>query len=80
MPLYPKIFKKLSLYVVTSWVIVQVFPPISAPLGLPKESVTALRIMLLLGFLANVYLVWRYDLVKHEPRKVKVNKKGQEIS
>lgn len=74
-----EVFKKLSLYVVTSWVIIQVFATIWEPLGLPKASVTILLIILLLGFPINVYLVWRLDLAKQEPRTLKINKKGQEI-
>ena len=74
-----EVFKKLSLYVVTSWVIIQVFATIWEPLGLPKESVTVLLIILLLGFPINVYLVWRFDLVKQEPQTLKINKKGQEV-
>jgi len=74
-----EVFKKLSLYVVTSWVIIQVFATIWEPLGLPKESVTVLLIILLLGFPINVYLVWRFDLAKQEPRTLKINKKGQEV-
>lgn len=73
------VFKKLSLYVVTSWVIIQVFATIWEPIGLPKESVTILLIILLLGFPINVYLVWRFDLVKQEPRILKINKKGEEV-
>ena len=73
------VFKKLSLYVVTSWVIIQVFATIWEPIGLPKESVTVLLIILLLGFPINVYLVWRFDLVNQEPRTLKINKKGEEV-
>ena len=73
------VFKKLSLYVVTSWVIIQVFATIWEPIGLPKESVTILLIILLLGFPINVYLVWRFDLMKQEPRTLKINKKGEEV-
>ena len=73
------VFKKLSLYVVTSWVIIQVFATIWEPIGLPKESVTILLIILLLGFPINVYLVWRFDLVKQEIRTLKVDKKGQRM-
>lgn len=74
-----EVFKKLSLYVVTSWVIVQVFATIWEPLGLPKESVTFLLIILLLGFPVNVYLVWRFDLAKKETPNLKTGKDGQEI-
>lgn len=74
-----EVFKKLSLYVVTSWIIVQVYATIWEPLGLPKESVTILLIILLLGFPINVYLVWRFDLAKREESKVKTGKDGKEI-
>jgi hypothetical protein len=74
-----EVFKKLSLYVVTSWVIIQVFATIWEPLGLPKASVTILLILLLLGFPINVYLVWRFDLVLHEKAKPKINKHGEEV-
>lgn len=73
------VFKKLSIYVVTSWVIIQVFSTIWEPLGLPKASVSILLIILLLGFPVNVYLVWRFDLTKHESPKLKINKKGKEV-
>ena len=74
-----EVFKKLSLYVVTSWVIIQVFSTIWEPIGLPKESVTILLIILLLGFPVNVYLVWRFDLLKQEFPKLKINKQGREV-
>lgn len=74
-----EVFKKLSLYVVTSWVIIQVFATIWEPLGLPKESVSILLITLLVGFPVNVYLVWRLHLVKHEKVIPKLNKRGKEV-
>lgn len=74
-----EVFKKLSLYVVTSWVIIQVFATVWEPLGLPKESVTILLIILLLGFPVNVYLVWRFDLAKQENPKSKTDSNGQPI-
>jgi len=74
-----EVFKKLSLYVVTSWVIIQVFATIWEPLGLPKASVTILLILLLIGFPINVYLVWRFDLVKHEEARPKISKQGKVV-
>ncbi len=71
-----EVFKKLSLYVVTSWVLIQVLATTWEALGLPKESVTILLLLLLVGFPVNVYLVWRYDLVKQEPLKEKIDKEG----
>ncbi len=71
-----EVFKKLSLYVVTSWVILQVFSTTWEPLGLPKDSVTFLLIILMIGFPINVFLVWKYDLVKQESPKLKLDKDG----
>jgi len=71
-----EVFKKLSLYVVTSWVLIQVLATTWEALGLPKESVTILLLILLVGFPINFYLVWRYDLVYHESRKEKLDKEG----
>jgi len=71
-----EVFKKLSLYVVTSWVLIQVLATTWEALGLPKESVTILLLLLLVGFPINVYLVWRYDLVNQELPKEKFDKEG----
>ena len=71
-----QVVKKLSLYVVTSWLLIQVLGSVSDPLGLPKESVTILLIILFLGFPINMYLVWRYTLKPLEVRKPKKNKEG----
>ena len=73
-----EVFKKLSLYIVTSWVIIQVLATTWEPLGLPKESVTVLLIILLVGFPINVYLVWRYHLLQQEPEQKKFEKDGVE--
>ncbi len=75
-----EVFKKLSLYVVTSWVLIQVLATTWEALGLPKESVTILLLLLLIGFPINVYLVWRYDLVNHESPKVKIDKEGVPVT
>lgn len=60
------VFKKLSIYIVSSWVIIQVLAITWQPLGLPKESITILIIVLLMGFPINVYLVWKYHLLSFE--------------
>ena len=74
-----EVFKKLSLYIVTSWLLIQVLDTTWEALGLPKESVTILLIILLAGFPVNVYLVWRFDLAKQESPKIKIDKDGLEI-
>ena len=74
-----QVFNKLSLYVVTSWLLIQVLGSISEPLGLPNESVTVLLILLFIGFPINMFLVWQYRLKALEVRKPKKNKEGVPI-
>ena len=57
-----EVFKNLSIYVVSSWVLIQVFSEIWEPFGLPKISMTYLLLVLLIGFPFYVYLLWRYRL------------------
>ncbi|WOD43822.1 TPR end-of-group domain-containing protein [Hwangdonia lutea] len=60
------VFKMLSIYIVSSWVILQVLALIASPLGLPEKSVTYLIVILLLGFPIYIYYVWKFRLLKHE--------------
>ena len=71
-----QVVNKLSLYVVTSWLLIQVLGSVSEPLGLPKESVTILLIVLFIGFPINMFLVWQYRLKALEVRKPKKTKEG----
>lgn len=57
-----KVFKNLSIYVVSSWVLIQVFAILWEPFGLPKISMTYLLLILLIGFPIYVYLLWKYRL------------------
>ena len=61
-----EVFKMLSIYIVSSWVILQVLALISEPIGAPKKSVTYLIIILLIGFPIYVYYIWKFKLLKHE--------------
>ncbi len=56
------VFKHLSIYVVSGWVLIQVFSEIREPFGLPKISMTYLLLVLIAGFPFYVYLIWRYRL------------------
>lgn len=56
------VFKNLSIYIVSSWVLLQVFALISEPLGFPKISLTYLLLILIIGFPIYVYLIWRYRI------------------
>ncbi|NNK12596.1 MAG: tetratricopeptide repeat protein [Flavobacteriaceae bacterium] len=61
-----EVFKNLSIYVVSSWVLIQVFSEIWEPFGLPKISMTYLLLVLIAGFPFYIYLIWRYRLKKPE--------------
>ncbi|WP_373019252.1 hypothetical protein, partial [Muriicola sp.] len=45
-----EVFKNLSIYIVSSWVLIQVFSEIYEPIGLPKISMTYLLLALLISF------------------------------
>lgn len=58
-----QVFKKLSIYVVTSWVIIQVLAVFYEPLGMPKSSIAICIILLLLGFPIYVFYIWKTSLI-----------------
>ncbi|MCE2612502.1 tetratricopeptide repeat protein [Flavobacteriaceae bacterium D16] len=57
-----EVFKNLSIYIVSSWVLIQVFSVIWEPFGLPKSSMTYLLLILLIGFPFYIYVLWRFRL------------------
>ncbi|MFK5957485.1 MAG: hypothetical protein QM495_01305 [Lutibacter sp.] len=71
-----EVFKKLSIYIVSSWVLIQVLAVTWEPLGFSKKSVTYLLIILLIGFPINIFLVWRYHLVYLDYKKKKLDDVG----
>jgi tetratricopeptide (TPR) repeat protein len=56
----------LSIYIVSSWLILQVLAVIAEPLGLPQKSVTYLILILLIGFPIYIYYIWKFRLLKYE--------------
>lgn len=68
-----EVFKKLSIYVVTSWVLLQVADVLIDPLGLPDDSISILIVILIIGFPLNVFLVWKFHLAPMEHRKMKLD-------
>ena len=54
-----EVFKKLSLYIVFSWVLIQVISVIWEPMGLSKDAMTYSLILLLAGFPTYIFYVWR---------------------
>jgi Flp pilus assembly protein TadD len=63
-----EVFKNLSIYIVSCWVLIQVFSTIWEPFGLPKISMTYLLLVLIAGFPFYIYLLWRYRLKPMESK------------
>ncbi|MGM5470991.1 TPR end-of-group domain-containing protein [Flavobacteriaceae bacterium LMO-SS05] len=57
-----EVFKMLSIYVVSSWVVLQVLALIAEPLNFPEKSVTYLILFLIIGFPIYVYYIWKFHL------------------
>ncbi len=63
------VFKMLSIYLVSSWVILQVLALIAEPLNFPEKSVTYLILILIIGFPIHMYYIWKFRLRKLEKRQ-----------
>jgi len=57
-----EVFKMLSIYVVSAWVVLQVLAITWQPLGLPQKSVTFLIVILLLCFPIYIFLLWKFKV------------------
>lgn len=58
-----EVFKLLSIYVVSSWVLLQVLSITWLALGFPQKSVTFLIIILLICFPIYIFLIWKFRLL-----------------
>lgn len=56
------VFKRLSIYVVSSWVLLQVVSLLADPLNLPKSSLTVLLLILIIGFPLYIFFLWQYGI------------------
>lgn len=72
-----EVSKMLSIYIVSSWVILQVLAVIAQPLGLPEKSVTYLIILLLIGFPVYVFYIWKFQLAKLEKQNLGIDAEGK---
>ncbi len=57
-----EVFKLLSIYIVSSWVILQVLSVIAEPLGLPIQSIPFLILILIIGFPLYIIYIWNSRL------------------
>lgn len=70
-----EVFKMLSIYVVSAWVILQVLSVTWQPLGLPHKTVTLLIIILLLCFPLYIFLIWKFRIVPLHKTEAELNEK-----
>ncbi len=74
-----EVLKNLSIYIVSSWVLLQVVALFTEPLGLPEISLTYLLIILLAGFPLYIYLLWRYILADKIEKKPLLDQTGKPV-
>lgn len=74
-----EVLKNLSIYIVSSWVLLQVVALVAEPMGLPEDSLTYLLIILLAGFPLYIYLLWRYVLTDKIKKKPLLDQQGNPV-
>ncbi|NND61987.1 MAG: hypothetical protein HKN48_02210 [Flavobacteriaceae bacterium] len=65
-----EVFKKLSIYIVSAWVLIQVLAVTWEPLGLPKISNTYLILALLIGLPLYIFYIWKYQIAPSERERM----------
>ncbi|MCW5517331.1 hypothetical protein [Muriicola sp. Z0-33] len=73
------VLKNLSIYIVSSWVLLQVVALIAEPLGFSSSIVAYLLLLLMLGFPLYIYWVWEYQLAATIKKKPLLDKAGNPI-
>ncbi len=56
------VLKFISIYLVSTWVLLQVMAVIWEPIGLPKKSVTSLILLLLVAFPFYLYYIYKFKV------------------
>jgi hypothetical protein len=71
-----EVFKNLSIYIVSSWVLLQVVSLVAEPLNFPKKTLSYALILLLIGFPVYIYFVWKFQLVNTVKKKPLLDSDG----
>ena len=71
-----EVVKMLSIYIVSSWVLIQVLSVVWQPLALPEISITILILVLLIGLPIYIFYIWKFHLVKFEGEPVDLDGDG----
>ncbi len=72
-----EVFKMLSIYVVSAWVILQVLSVTWQPLGLPHKSVAILIIVLLLCFPLYIFFLWKFRISPKHKAEIEADEKEE---
>ncbi len=70
-----EVFKMLSIYIVSAWVILQVLSITWQPLGLPQKSVAFLIIVLLLCFPLYIFFLWKFRVAPLHKTETEIDEK-----
>ncbi|MDB4292240.1 hypothetical protein N9954_02455 [Maribacter sp.] len=73
------VLKNLSIYIVSSWVLLQVVALVAEPLGFSSAIVAYLLLALLVGFPLYVYWVWKFQLADSIEKLPKLDKTGEPV-
>ena len=73
------VLKNLSIYIVSSWVLLQVIALIAEPLGFSLKIVAYGLIALLIGFPLYIYGVWKFQLAPNLKKKPMLDPQGQPV-
>ncbi len=72
-----EVFKMLSIYIVSAWVLLQLLSIVWQPLGLPHKTVTFLIIVVLLCFPLYIFLLWKYRISPLQKTEVEQGEKEE---
>ncbi len=73
------VLKNLSIYIVSSWVLLQVVALLAETLGFPSSIVAYLLLGLLIGFPVYIYSVWKFQLAADIERTPILDEAGKPI-
>jgi hypothetical protein len=70
------VIKRLSIYLASSWILLQVLEITWKPLGLPKATVVYLILTLLVGFPLYILIIWKFHLLPLEKESDDIDENG----
>ncbi len=72
-----EVFKKLSIYIVACWIILQVLSVTQDYIGIPAKIITVILILMLVGLPVNIFYIWKFSLAPLEANQIELDKKGK---